>query len=40
MDLGGGTAGSEKWLDSGCLLKEEPTGLFDGSDVGVREREH
>lgn len=29
----------EKWADSRCLLKAEPTGLADGWDMGVeRER--
>lgn len=39
LDQGGSRAGGEKWLDCGDVFKAEMTGLADGLEGGVREKQ-
>lgn len=34
LDQGGSTGGGEKWSDSVCILRVQPTGFAEELDVG------
>lgn len=39
LDKDSSGEGGETWSDSGYILNMKPTGLFNGLDVGDRERQ-